>query len=100
MKLMTYNILDGASETLSEIIEIVKKESPDYLTLNEANTFARDDSKILKEFAISTGFKFFDIALSGKHDYHVAVFSKYPFKGVHKLQPLARACLIALIEDR
>ena len=48
---MTYNILDGASETLSEIIEIVKKESPDYLTLNEANTFARDDSKILKEFA-------------------------------------------------
>lgn len=98
MKLMTYNILDGAVDTLSQVIEIVKSESPDYLTLNEANTFAKDDNKILKQFAQETNFPYFDIALSGQLDYHVAVFSKYPFKKVHKLQPLARACLIAFID--
>lgn len=96
---MTYNILDGAPKTLAEIIEIVKKEAPDYLTLNEANTFAKDDNKILKEFASATGFPFFDIALSGEYDYHVAVFSKYPFKETFRLQPLARACFIALIDS-
>ncbi len=99
MRLMTYNILDGAADTLQEIIEVVKKESPDYLTLNEANTFAANDNKVLKDFARETNFPYFDIALSGEYDYHVAVLSKYPFKSVHKLQPLARACLIALIDS-
>lgn len=98
MKLMTYNILDGAVNTLPEIVEIVRRESPDYLTLNEANTFAHDDNKILKEFAKLTGFPYFDIALSGEFDYHVAVFSKFPLKLVKKLQPLARACLVAVID--
>jgi len=94
---MTYNILDGAVNTLPRIIEVIKKESPDYLTLNEANTFASDDNKILKEFAKEANFPYFDIALSGEYDYHVAVFSKYKFKSVNKLQPLARACSITLI---
>src|SRR3989338_3820292 len=98
MKLMTYNILDGAVTTLSEVAEIVKIESPDYLTLNEANTLAANDNKILKNFARETNFPYFDIALSGEYDYHVAAFSKYPFKKVHTLQPLARACLITFID--
>ena len=98
MKLMTYNILNDGNERLPVIIEIVKKESPDYLTINEANIFAKDDNKILKKVAQKTGFPFFDIALSGEYDYHVAVFSKYPFKKITKIQPLKRACLIAAIE--
>ena len=97
MKLMSYNIFDGAVKTLPQVIKIVNKESPDYLTLNEANTFADSNNKILREFANQTNFPYFDIALSGKMDYHVAVFSKYAFKKVVKLQPLERACLIALI---
>ncbi|MFH0979559.1 MAG: endonuclease/exonuclease/phosphatase family protein [Candidatus Roizmanbacteria bacterium] len=99
MKLMTYNILNGGNERLSTIIEIIKKESPDYLTINEANTFAKDNNKILKEVANKTSFRFFDIALSGEYDYHVAVFSKYPFKKITKLQPLMRACLVAQIDS-
>lgn len=95
---MTYNIFEGAVHTMPQIISIVKKEAPDYLTLNEANTFAINNNKILQEFADATGFPYFDIALSGEHDYHVAVFSKYAFKSIRKLQPLARACLIALID--
>lgn len=96
---MTYNILDGAADRFSEIIQVIKRESPDYLTLNEANTFAANDHRILKEFAKATNFPYFDIALSGEYDYHVAVFSKSPLKSVHKLQPLARACLVALIDS-
>lgn len=99
MKLMSYNIFDGAVNTLPQIIEIVKRESPDYLTLNEANTFANDKNKILKEFAQATNFPYYELALSGEMDYHVAAFSKYPFVLVNKLQPLARACLITLIES-
>ncbi len=99
MKLMTYNILNGGKERLSTIIEVIKQESPDYLTINEANTFANDENKILKEVASKTGFPFFDIALSGEYDYHVAVYSKYPFKKITKLQPLMRACLVAQINS-
>ncbi len=77
---MTYNIFNGAVDKLSQIIEIVNSESPDYLTLNEANTFANNDNEILKKFAQATNLPHFDLALSGERDYHVAVFSKYPLK--------------------
>lgn len=99
MKLMTYNILDGGAERLNLIIQVVKNEVPDYLTLNEANGFEKDNSQILKKFANAISTPYFDIALSGEYDYHVAVFSKYPLKKVHKLKPLMRACLIAQVES-
>jgi exodeoxyribonuclease III len=98
MKLMTYNILNGGQERLPLIIEIIKKESPDYLTINEANTFTKDDNKILKLIAKECSFPYFDIALSGEFDYHVAIFSKYKLKNIIKLQPLMRACLISIVE--
>lgn len=95
---MTYNILNGGEAGLDLVIEVVKRESPDYLTINEANTFAADDNKVLKDFANKTGFKYYELALSGEYDYHVAALSKYPLKQVHKLQPLMRACIISVIE--
>ncbi|MFC1687213.1 endonuclease/exonuclease/phosphatase family protein [Patescibacteria group bacterium] len=96
---MTYNILNGAVETLPQIIEVVKKESPDFLMLNEANTFAKNNNALLKEFAVKTGFPYFKISLSGEGDWHIAVFSKYPLKNIYMLKPLARACIIATIES-
>lgn len=48
---MTYNILNGGKERVPLIIEIIKKESPDYLTINEANTFANNKNAILKQVA-------------------------------------------------
>jgi exodeoxyribonuclease III len=98
MKLMTYNILNGGQERLPLIIEVIKKETPDYLTINEANTFAADNNKKIRQVAAQTGFPYYDIALSGEYDYHVAVFSKFPLKNIHKLQPLMRACLITQID--
>lgn len=98
MKLMTYNILNGGENGLDSVIEAVNGERPDYLTINEANTFAADNNKILRDFATKTGFPYYELALSGELDYHVAVFSKYPLKQVQKLQPLMRACVISVIE--
>jgi len=98
MKLMSYNILNGAKDTLPLVIKAIKSESPDYLTINEANTFASNNNEILDKVAKELDFPYFDIALSGEYDYHIAVFSKYPFLEIHKLQPLARACLVTRIK--
>jgi exodeoxyribonuclease-3 len=97
MKLMSYNIFDGAATTLPFITQVVQREKPDYLVLNEANTFARRDNELLKHFAAVTKFPYFDLALSGEQDFHVAVCSRYPFLEVYKPQPLSRACHIALV---
>lgn len=95
---MTYNIFGGGKDRLPLITEVIKNEKPDYVTLNEANTFATNNNKILKQVAGAVNLPYFDLALSGQYDYHVAVLSKYPLKEVRKLQPLMRACLIAQID--
>lgn len=95
---MSYNILDGGETRIPEIIKVIQNESPDYLTINEANSFAKDDFKILKQIAKQTNLPYFELALSGEYDYHVAVLSKYKLKNVHKIQPLMRACIVSTIE--
>lgn len=99
MKLMTYNIFDGGQDRLSIIIEAIKRESPDYLTINEANSFSDNNNEILKRVSEEISLPYYDIALSGEYDYHVAILSKYPFKKVSKLKPLMRACLLVEIES-
>lgn len=98
MKLMTYNIFDGGQERLQFITEAVKRESPDYLTINEANEFSDNNNKTLRDFAEKINLPYFDISLSGEYDYHVAIFSKYPFRSLKKITPLMRACLVAELE--
>lgn len=98
MKFMTYNILNGGERGLALVIDVVRKESPDFLTINEANTFSSQENKLLKEFAGKTNFVYYELGLSGEREYHVAIFSKYPFKQIQKLQPLMRACVTSIIE--
>lgn len=98
MKLMTYNIFDGGEDRLSLIKEIVRDINPDYLTINEANGFSDNNNRILNKFAEDLEFKYFDLALCGEYDYHVAVFSKKKFTLIKKLQPLQRACIITSLE--
>lgn len=98
MKLMTYNILSGGKDRLPLIIKAINEVKPDYLTINEANTFASNDNQVLKEVAKTINLPYYEIALSGEYNYHVTSFSKYPFKKVIKLQPLMRACVVGLIE--
>lgn len=91
MKLMTYNIFNGGGDRLPLILDVIKKENPDFLTLNEANTWVANDHRIFKQVAAALNLPYFDIALSGHGDYHVAVFSKYKLEYVQKLQLLERA---------
>lgn len=95
---MTYNILNGGEMGIDAIVDVVKKEAPDFVTINEANTFAANGNEGLNEFAEKTGFKFSELALSGENDYHVAVLSKYPFTRVDKITPLTRACIVVEVE--
>lgn len=97
MKFATYNLLNGAPETYEEVVSAVKNISPDFLTLNEANTFSSDNGKILKDFACKTGYEFYNLSLSGEYDYHVAVFSKYPLKIIKEIKPLMRAGILSVI---
>ena len=43
MKLMAYNILKGGENRLGLILEVIKKENPDFLVVNEANGFDKND---------------------------------------------------------
>lgn len=95
---MTYNLLNGAPETLNNVISVVNLVCPDFLTINEANTFAANGEEILKDFAQKTEFKNYKLALSGEGNYHVAAFSKYPFKTVEEIKPLMRAGILSVIE--
>ncbi len=98
MKFMTYNILNGGKAGLDRVVEVVRKESPDYLTINEANTFADKNNKGLKEFARRCGFKYFELALSGEKEYHVAALSKKKWQRVRRVTPLMRGCVAAEFE--
>lgn len=97
MKLMTYNILDGGDDRIGTIIEIINREAPDYLTINEANGFDENNQGRLKDLAKRTGLPNYHLALSGIHDYHVAVLSKYPFKVVEEIKPMIRAGIATVV---
>lgn len=88
---MTYNILDGSEDRLNLIAQIVNQENPDIFTLNEANGFNLNDNERLKLFGAMTKTPYYHLALSGKHDYHVAIYSKLPPVSVEEIHPLTRA---------
>jgi endonuclease/exonuclease/phosphatase family metal-dependent hydrolase len=97
VKIMTYNLLDGAAGQLGQVVAVVNAESPDVLVLNEANGFDQDDR--LAEFAAATGFDHYHLEACGDgDDYHVAVLSKLPFKTVRALHPFARAGVLVTVE--
>ncbi len=97
MKLMTYNILDGGDGRLDLILKVIKTENPDFLIINEANGFEKNDNQKLNEFSEEIGLPHFKLALSGEYDYHTAIFSRYPFKETKELKPLRNAGIIAII---
>lgn len=96
---MTYNLLNGAVDQFNEVIEVVKADNPDFLTLNEASDFDTNNNKKLIEFAQKTNFSNYHLARCGDSDnYHVAVLSKLPFKATDTIKPLARAGILVVID--
>jgi len=98
MKLMTYNILNGGEDRFDSIIKVISNKNPDFLVINEANGFEKNENQKLKEFSEKIGLSNFKLALSGEYDYHVAVFSKYSFKEVKEIKPLRNAGILVVIE--
>lgn len=98
MKLMTYNILNGGEGNFAAVIQTIIKESPDLLVINEANGFEKNNGQKLADFSNKTKFPHYKLALSGEYDYHVAMFSKNPFKEIKEIKPLMRAGIVAVIK--
>src|SRR3989344_4631663 len=92
MKLLSYNIWNGGPERIPLILKVIKEQSPDFLAIQEANTFFDNDNKILKQFSLELNLPYYDISRSNEN-YHVASFSKIPFKKVNKLPNFRNACL-------
>lgn len=97
---MTYNILNGGEDRFEFIIKVISNENPDFLVINEANGFEKDNNQKLNKFSEKIGLSCFKLSLSGEYDYHTAVFSKYPFKEVREIKPLRNAGILAVIETK
>ncbi len=102
MKLISYNILYGGGDRLDLIIRTIKIENPDFLVINEANDFEKNNNQKLNKFSEEIGLPNFKLALSGEHKYHThtVVFSKHPFKEVKEIRPLRNAGILAVIETK
>ena len=98
MKLMTYNILGGWEDRIDLIIETVLEESPDYLVINEANSFVPDVSGHLERLTDATELSYAVAAPSGEDTFHVLLFSEKPFEYTQFLTPLVRAGAFAMID--
>lgn len=96
MKLMAYNILKGGENRLGLILEVIKKENPDFLVVNEANGFDKNDE--LNQFSKKISLPYFKLSLSGEYNYHTAVFSKYSFKEIKEIRPLRNAGIFVVVE--
>jgi exodeoxyribonuclease III len=98
MKLMAYNILDGGEERINLIIKVVFDEKPDFLVINEANGFDKNDNQKLRMFAKQTGLPHFNLSLSGEYEYHTAIFSKYSFAKTERIKPMRNAGILTNIK--
>lgn len=100
MRLMTYNISNGGEDRFELIIEIISNEKPDFLVINEANGFDKNDNQKLNKFAGQIGLRHFDLSLSGEYEYHTAIFSKYPFTKIKQLRPMRNAGILVNIKTK
>ena len=98
MKIMTFNILTGGTNEDGSRIEFIKEAisevSPDFLALQEANGFERDNNRLLKEMSQHIGLPYYALSdgliedrgfsssriQSEVRRYHLATLSRYPFK--------------------
>lgn len=72
LKVMTYNILEGAKDRLDVVAAVVRAADPDVLGVTEANGF--DEARRLKEVERAFGMK--GVVGKAKSGFHVALFTK------------------------
>ena len=88
MKIMTYNILDGGIDSngsrIEHIIETIKKEEPDFVAIQEAHNFEKNENELLRRLSKETKLPFFALAQGALEDdlerSHVVSLSRYPLQ--------------------
>lgn len=85
MKIVSYNLFEGAHATNAELVGFVNDELPDVVCLQEANGWGDDNERRAKEFAEETGLWYY-IYGDSNTPFKLATFSRLPFvsSAVHK----------------
>ena len=90
MRVMTFNILLGGIDEngsrIESITKVINDASPDFVALQEANNFNKDNDKLLKEVSQNIGLQYYALSPGSTLDgeqFNVASFSRYPFKEKH-----------------
>ncbi len=78
MKIISYNLLEGARRTGAEFVEFVVAHAPDLVCLQEANGWNGDGQRRAKAFAAEAGLPYFVFGESNT-PFHLVTFSRLPF---------------------
>ena len=83
---MTYNIMNGGVDSngsrIEYIIDIIKKENPDFVAIQEASNFDTNENELLKRVSNETKLPYYALSqgtLAGDQKrYYVVSLSRYP----------------------
>lgn len=78
MKVVSYNLFEGASTTKLELAEFINGEKPGVVCLQEANGWGENGQSRAKEFASEVGLPFYVYGNSNTR-FKLATFSRTPF---------------------
>ena len=89
MKIMTYNILDGGIDSngsrVEYIIDTIKKEKPDFVAIQEAHNFDKNENELLRRVSDETRLPYYALSQGALEDdqgrSHVVSLSRYPLQG-------------------
>ena len=108
MKIMTFNILTGGTDEYGSRIDFIKEAisevSPDFVALQEANDFQKDNRRLLREVSQHIGLRYYTLSTGSMREgrqYHLASLSRYPFKKkyVHSQAPFSIEAPISTVID-
>lgn len=77
MKIVSYNLFEGAYETKTELLEFIKNENPDVVCFQEANGWDDNQQAYAKEFASEAELPFYAFGDSNTQ-FKLATFSRLP----------------------
>ena len=88
---MTYNILHGGIDSngsrIEYIIDIIKKEKPDFVAMQEAHNFDKNENELLKRVSKETKLPYYALSQGALEDdqkrSHVVSLSRYPLQEAH-----------------
>jgi len=85
---MTYNILDGGIDSngsrIEYIIDTIKKEKPDFVAIQEAHNFDKNENELLKKVSKAVKLPYYALSQGALDDdkerSHVVSLSRYPLQ--------------------